>query len=80
MKSKNYEGIKKEIYKALDERAGSDINKRLKNMRARVLLNGGTQTQANKLNLLDVIANDKKLIEIYVAIVKDIAIKNSIVV
>ncbi|NYC94144.1 hypothetical protein DFN09_002057 [Clostridium acetobutylicum] len=29
MKSKNYEGIKKEIYKALDERAGSDINKRL---------------------------------------------------
>ncbi|NYC94145.1 hypothetical protein DFN09_002058 [Clostridium acetobutylicum] len=29
-------------------------------MRARVLLNGGTQTQANKLNLLDVIANEQE--------------------
>lgn len=55
MKSKNYEGTKREIYKALDERAGSDINKRLKNMKARVLLNGGIQTQANNLNPLDAI-------------------------
>ena len=78
MKSKNYEGIKKEIYKALDERAGSDINKRLKNMKARILLNGGSQTQANKFNLLDVIASDKKLTEIYIAIVKELAVKNNV--
>lgn len=78
MKNKNYEEVKKEIYKALDERAASDINKRLKNMKARILLNGGTQTQVSKLNLLDVVANDKKLTEIYIMIVKEIATKYSI--
>ncbi|URZ06428.1 ORF6N domain-containing protein [Clostridium felsineum] len=78
MRVKDYKKPKEEIYKALQERAGCDLKIRLKNMRARLLLNGSTKSKVDKLNYLDVITEDKKLIEIYVAIVKDIAIKNSI--
>ena len=35
-------------------------------------------SKADKLNYLDVIANDTRLKEIYIAIVKEIAIKNDI--
>ncbi len=39
---------------------------------------GVSKTTLSKLNYLDVIAEDKKLIEGYVAIVKDMAIKYGI--
>lgn len=78
MKLRDYQKPKEEIYKALQERAGCDLKIRLKNMRARLLLNGSTKSKVDKLNYLDVIKEDKKLIEIYVAIVKELAVKNSI--
>lgn len=78
MKTKDYKNTKDEIYKALQERAGCDLKIRLKNMRGRLLLNGATQSKADNMNYLDVIVEDKKLIEIYVAIVKELAVKNSI--
>lgn len=78
MKTGDYKTTKDEIYKALQERAGCDLKVRLKNMRGRLLLNGATQSKADSMNYLDVIAEDKKLIEIYTAIVKELAIKNSV--
>jgi len=74
----DYKTPKDNIYKALQERASCDLKRRLENMRARLLLNGGSKSKADNLNYLDVIAEDKKLIEIYTAIVKEMAIKNSI--
>jgi hypothetical protein len=71
----DYQKPKDEIYKALQERGACDLKRRLENMRARLLLNGGSKTKADNLNYLDVIAEDKKLIEIYTAIVKEMAIK-----
>lgn len=41
-------------------------------------LNGGSKTKADNLNYLDVIAEDKRLIEIYTAIVKEMAIKHKV--
>lgn len=75
----NYQKPKEDIYKALQERAACDLKRRLENMRARLLLNGGSKSKANDLNFLDVIAEDKKLVEIYTAIVKEMAIKYKVV-
>jgi len=77
---RNYEEIKIEIYKALDSRAGTKIKTRLENMKARVLMAGASMSKAKSLTNLDVIDDDKKLIEIYVAIVKEMAIKKGVTV
>lgn len=74
----DYKTPKEEIYKALSLRAACDLKRRLENMRARLILNGGSKSKADELNYLDVIAEDKKLIEIYTAIVKEMAIKYKI--
>ncbi len=77
-KANDYKLPKEKIYKALEERAGCDLKRRLENMKGRVLLNGSSKSKVDQLNYLDVIAEDKKLIEIYTAIVKEMAIKYSV--
>jgi len=74
-KLNDYKTPKEDSYKALTERASCDLKIRLKNMRGRLALEGSTKTKIDSLNYLDVIAEDKKLIEIYTAIVKEMAIK-----
>lgn len=74
-KLKDYQKPKEEAYKALEERAGCDLKIRLKNMRARQALQGVSKSKLDELNYLDVIAQDKKLIEIYVFIVGQMAIR-----
>lgn len=71
----DYQKPKEELYKAVQERGACDLKRRLENKRARLILNGGSKSKADSLNYLDVIAEDKKLIEIYTAIVKEMAIK-----
>lgn len=75
MKLNNYSTPKEEAYKALQERGGCDLKTRLKNMRGRIALEGATKTKIDNLNYLDVIAENKRLVEIYTAIVKEMAIK-----
>lgn len=77
-KLQDYKSPKDEIYKALDQRAGCNLKTRLNNLRGRAFDNCWSQTKINNLNYLDVIADDRKLIEIYIAIVKEMAIKNGI--
>lgn len=74
-KLNDYKTPKEESYQALKERASCDLKVRLKNMRGRLALEGATKTKVDSLNYLDVIKEDKKLIEIYTAIVKEMAIK-----
>lgn len=74
-KLNDYKAPKEESYQALKERASCDLKVRLKNMRGRLALEGATKTKIDSLNYLDVIKEDKKLIEIYTAIVKEMAIK-----
>lgn len=67
--------IRNEIYKQLEQRAACDLKRRLTNKRYRQAENGVCKSKRDKLNNIDVIADDKKLIEVYVAIVKEMAIK-----
>lgn len=74
-KLNDYKLPKEEVYKALEERAHCNLKIRLNNLRGRAYENCWTQSKINTLNYLDVIADDIKLIEIYTAIVKEMAIK-----
>ncbi len=67
-----------ESYELLDKRLGVSLERRFNNKRLRMIDSGVSKTTLSKLNYLDVIAEDKKLIEGYVAIVKDMAIKYGI--
>lgn len=64
-----------EVYQLVDARAGVSLSTRLVNKRRRMADNGVGVSKRNKLTKADVIADDKKLIEIYIAIVKEMAIK-----
>lgn len=67
--------IRAESYKLLNERFGVSLEQRLINKRRRMADEGICKSKRDKLNHMDVIAEDKKLIEGYVAIIKEMAIK-----
>ena len=67
-----------ESYELLNKRFGVNLDVRLTNKRRRMAEEGVSKSKRDNLNNLDVIAEDKKLIEGYVAIVKDMAIKYGI--
>lgn len=64
-------------YTWLEDRLHISLDKRLHNARKRMIKQGATKTEAEKLNALDIIENDKKLIEPYIQIVKEIGVKYS---
>jgi hypothetical protein len=67
--------IREESYKLLDQRMGVSLGVRLTNKRRRMADEGASKSKRDKLNYLDIIADDKKLIEGYTAIIKEMAIK-----
>lgn len=70
--------LKSESYELLNKRFGVNLDIRLTNKRRRMAEEGVSKSKRDKTNYLDVISEDKKLIEGYVAIVKDMAIKYGI--
>lgn len=64
-----------EIFRLVNERAGVSLETRLTNKRRRMADEGVCKSKRDRLNKMDAIADDKKLIEIYVAIVKEMCIK-----
>lgn len=68
--------VQAEIFRLVDERAGVSLNTRLTNLRRRMAEEGVCKSKRDKMNKVDVIAGDKKLIEIYTAIVKEMAVKH----
>ena len=73
-----YGGIRlvyEEIYRSIESRAGVSLNTRLTNKRNRMAGESVCKSKRDKLTRVDIIAEDKKLIEIYVAIVKELAVK-----
>lgn len=78
MKLGGYEHIsdlRNQSYELLNVRMGVSLATRLTNKRRRMAEEGISKSKRDKLNPLDVIAEDKKLIEGYVAIVKEMSIK-----
>lgn len=73
--SKSYQDVRAESYQLLEKRIGVNVKQRLTNKRRRMADEGVCKSRRDKLNYLDVIADDKKLIEGYTAIVKELAIK-----
>lgn len=67
--------VNAEIFNLVDIRAGVSLKTRLTNKRQRMADEGVCRSKRDKLNKVDIIADDKKLIEIYVAIVKEMAVK-----
>lgn len=70
--------IYNEIYRLVEERAGVSLSTRLTNKRRRMADEGVCKSKRDKLTKVDIIADDKKLIEIYIAIVKEMAVKSGV--
>lgn len=75
MRGDDYQATRKDIYKDVEQRGGYSLSTRLTNLRNRMAGEGQSLSKRNKTNKVDVIGNDKRLIEIYMAVVKDHAIK-----
>lgn len=78
LKLGGYENInllREESYKTLEERGRTRLSVKLTNKRRRMADEGVCKSKRDKLNKLDVIGDDSRLLEIYLAVVKDMAIK-----
>ena len=65
-------------YERLEKRANCKLDIRLNNRKERALAQGMTKTYIKKINKLDCIAEEKRLIEIYIQVVKEMAIQHKI--
>ena len=72
---KKFQELRHESYQLLESRAHVDLERRLMNMRARMLTNGASKSAIEKANKLDVIEADPKLREIYTSIIREYTIK-----
>ena len=67
--------VNQTIYAELNQRLGVNLKQRRTNKRRKMAEEGISKSRQEKVTYVDVIADDKKLIEGYLAIVKEMAIK-----
>ncbi|MBP1950249.1 antA/AntB antirepressor family protein [Virgibacillus litoralis] len=77
-KDKSYQDVRKESYQLLEDRGKCDLSRRLQNLKRNMAFEGASKSRIEKTNKMDVIEHDKRLTEIYLAIIKDMAIKYQI--
>lgn len=65
-------------YDRLEKRAGCKLDIRLTNRKERALAQGMTKTYIKKISKLDCIAEEKRLVEIYIQVVKEMAIQHKV--
>lgn len=65
-----------QLYETLEAIAGADLDVCLHNRRNRMLKNGMTQTAINNITKLDITEDDRKLKEIFTAILRDFSAGN----
>ncbi|HJV46606.1 MAG TPA: Rha family transcriptional regulator [Bacillota bacterium] len=70
-----YQEVRNESYKRLEERAACQLSIRLTNKQRKMALEGVAKSKIDKVTKLEVIADDSRLTEIYLAIVKEMAIQ-----
>ena len=78
LKLGGYENInilREESYRILEERGRTRLSVKLTNKRRRMADEGICKSKRDKVNKLDVIADDSRLLETYLSIVKEMAIK-----
>lgn len=71
---KSYSQVRSESYELLQKRFGVNLGQRLTNKRRRMADEGASKSKRDRLSYVDIISEDKKLIEGYTAIVKEMAI------
>ncbi len=70
-----YQAVRNESYQRLEERGGYRLSIRVTNIQKRMALEGAPKSKVEKVSKLDAIADDARLTEIYLAIVKEMAIQ-----
>jgi len=70
--------LQADIYKLMRERFGIDVKARLTNLRRRMAEEGASTTKRSKTNYLDAIANDKRAVEAYLTIIKEMSIMHGL--
>lgn len=70
-----YQQVRDEVYNLLQQRAGASLKTRVINKQDRMRREGISKSKVDKVSQIDVIAEDKRLKEIYIAVVKEMAIK-----
>ena len=70
--------VHNELYRLLEQTAHVDLKRRVENRRRRMAEEGVCRSRRDKLNRLDIIADDPKLTPIYLDLVKRMAIKNNV--
>ncbi|MGG4499136.1 ORF6N domain-containing protein [Brevibacillus reuszeri] len=70
-----YQAVRNESYDKLEERAKCRLSVRVTYIKQRMALEGVPKSKIDKVSKLDAIADDARLTEIYLAIVKEMAIQ-----
>lgn len=73
-----YQEINNLIYEETERRASANLSQRLTNKRRRMADEGASKSKRDRLNKLDVLNDDKRVLEVYIAVVKEFAIKHGI--
>lgn len=73
-----YRNVRNESYQLLEDRARCQLSIRLTNKQRKMALEGVPKSKIDKLTKMDAIADDARLTEIYLAIVKEMAIQNGV--
>nr|MCX3330095.1 hypothetical protein [Bacillus pacificus] len=70
-----YRKIRNESYEILEQRASAKLSMRVNNKKKSMALEGVSKSKIDKVSNLDIIGEEKRLLEIYLAIVKEMAIR-----
>ncbi|HDR4368838.1 TPA: ORF6N domain-containing protein [Bacillus cereus] len=70
-----YRKIRNESYEILEQRASAKLSIRVNNKKKSMALEGVSKSKIDKISNLDIIGEEKRLLEIYLAIVKEMAIR-----
>ncbi|MEH7223895.1 Rha family transcriptional regulator [Bacillus sp. JJ1566] len=62
-------------YERFEKRAGCKLDIRLNNRKERAIAQGMSKSYVQKINKLDVISEEKRLVEIYLQVIKEMAIE-----
>ncbi|MGO4951976.1 Rha family transcriptional regulator [Paenibacillus sp. DRB1-1] len=73
-----YSEVNSESYELLEQRGNCKLGIRQENIKKRMALEGAAKSKINAISKLEAIAEDSRLTEIYLAIVKEMAIKHSV--
>lgn len=72
--------VRQESYNLLEERGHFNLKQRLTNRRRKMAEKGATKTERESLKKLDIIESDPRILECYLAVVKEMAIKYGITI